>query len=545
MGGKQSSFSPYNSCLAQIANGSLQDCAADQALVPKAKDAVSISPVVKERFIKISDDAPTPSNLIAAIENDNVVFLHQLLSADADVNFHITNDKRTPLHFAASRGLTNITALLLDRQADVFAQTSQGYRAIYFAAIERHVKVFRVLLMSELGCKRPCGQVPTGWTAGSICKAMVGYPERVRSCYIPLAHVVGDQQLIDLWQVHLESAGLDQPIKPVSKSQTETFLHLLINTGRCHAIETLLHLGVEVEGFDKSGFQPIHLAARLADLDILSALIEKGADVNAKSADGETAILTALDTDPDGSVVKLLLQKGADINTVDKQGFSVLDRAAKGNYSCIVADLLKLGPDVGKCWYEGLLFYTASQGNLDFVRGLLKKGFSPNSVRAGKMPHHMASEQGHAEALHELLVNNCLINEMAFGGRTALELSVKNRSFNTAKLLIQHGASLDVSPSRTPKPFWLSGTASDLKMAILKSANPGIEDMTKASLMAVVDTDVKPMIDSYLGEPMLLGELCRRTIRRHIISAHPNHSIWTNVQKLNLPKVLRSYILLE
>jgi uncharacterized protein len=58
-------------------------------------------------------------------------------------------------------------------------------------------------------------------------------------------------------------------------------------------------------------------------LDVVQALIAKGADVNAKRNDGLTALMTASRRDRI-DVVQALLDRGADVNAKDNSGLTAL-----------------------------------------------------------------------------------------------------------------------------------------------------------------------------------------------------------------------------
>ena len=66
---------------------------------------------------------------------------------------------------------------------------------------------------------------------------------------------------------------------------------------------------------------------RASDPAVVQALVEKGADVNAKAEDGATPLIIAVGRG-DPKVVKALLDNGADANAKDKNGRTALMRAS-------------------------------------------------------------------------------------------------------------------------------------------------------------------------------------------------------------------------
>jgi len=84
---------------------------------------------------------------------------------------------------------------------------------------------------------------------------------------------------------------------------------------------------------------PLHDAALAGNLSEVTALLEKGDDVDVKAASGATALFFAA-YEGHLEVVKLLLEKGADVNAKDLRGKTALMWAVqKGRTE--IADLLR------------------------------------------------------------------------------------------------------------------------------------------------------------------------------------------------------------
>ena len=87
----------------------------------------------------------------------------------------------------------------------------------------------------------------------------------------------------------------------------------LLDNGKLDCVKALIEAGADLNAKENDGWTALHLAACNGKLDCVKALIEAGADLNAKDNDGWTALHLAarygkLDC------VKALIEAGADLN---------------------------------------------------------------------------------------------------------------------------------------------------------------------------------------------------------------------------------------
>ncbi len=99
---------------------------------------------------------------------------------------------------------------------------------------------------------------------------------------------------------------------------------------------------------DMSGFSagetPLIVAAMKGETDIAALLISKGAKVNAKTKDGQTALIYAARAPDDRSdVAQLLIENGADVNAKDKTGMTALAYALKKRDLALFKILMESG----------------------------------------------------------------------------------------------------------------------------------------------------------------------------------------------------------
>ena len=91
---------------------------------------------------------------------------------------------------------------------------------------------------------------------------------------------------------------------------------------------------------------------RKGHTETVKLLLDKGADVNMNTDNGDTALIEASDNGHI-EIVKLLLDKGADVNAKNVVGNTALILAAAGGHSRIVSMLLNNGADVNATSYNG------------------------------------------------------------------------------------------------------------------------------------------------------------------------------------------------
>ena len=104
-------------------------------------------------------------------------------------------------------------------------------------------------------------------------------------------------------------------------------------------LRALLEKGADVNAKNKYDDTALIHAAYAGDTDTVAVLLEKGADVNAKDDMGRTALIEAA-RQGRTETVRALLEVGADVTTRDKEGETALSKAEKHNYSDVIA-LLK------------------------------------------------------------------------------------------------------------------------------------------------------------------------------------------------------------
>ncbi len=110
-------------------------------------------------------------------------------------------------------------------------------------------------------------------------------------------------------------------------------------------LKALLHDGANIHAVEpKYRSNALHLAAnKCSNPKIIEALIDAGADINARNYLGETPLIMAVQANDNTRIFSELLSCGADINICDWQGHNVMEYARREKRAYIITILKQLG----------------------------------------------------------------------------------------------------------------------------------------------------------------------------------------------------------
>jgi ankyrin repeat protein len=115
-------------------------------------------------------------------------------------------------------------------------------------------------------------------------------------------------------------------------------------------------------------------------LDVVHLLLDRGADVNAKTKHGWTALMSA-GMEGQTEVAKALIAKGADVNARTDTGLTPLMLPARLGYTAFVKELVEHGAEINEQENKDRmtpLMLAAMQGNTEVVKFLVGKGADVN-----------------------------------------------------------------------------------------------------------------------------------------------------------------------
>jgi ankyrin repeat protein len=318
--------------------------------------------------------------LMTAARVGNLEAVKALLARGANPNAQERREQ-TALMWAAAEGHATVVRALIEAGATTNATLTSGFTPLFFAVREGHIDVVRVLLEAGVNVNEP---LKPKEDRPALTEGASDQP--VKSGPSPLLMAVenGHFELA----IALVEAGADPndqrtgftPLHAISwvrkPDASDTGVPPPIGSGRLTSLQfvrALVDRGANVNArvgkgiprpsvsatmLGMEGSTAFLMAADRADVPLMRELLKAGADPLLPNADKSTPLMAAagLGTanpleeagteDEALEAVKMLLDLGADMNAVDNKGDTAMHGAAYGNFPTIVQLLADRGADI-------------------------------------------------------------------------------------------------------------------------------------------------------------------------------------------------------
>ncbi|XP_029036124.1 uncharacterized protein LOC117603560 isoform X4 [Osmia lignaria lignaria] len=392
----------------------------DKGELTKTPSPLNINEAIEEEVLNQKSARILKNDLLlyeAVIKNEADT-VRKVLKETVDVNSK-NNYGRAPIHWAASRGNTEIIEMLIQSKCDIEAKDKFGMRPLHMAARYGHRDAVKMLI-----------------NAGASVSAMNKKQHTLLMC----AARGNNIRVVEYLSEAVESLNGD-----ATDCTGATALHHAASAGHPAMITALSNISrIELNATDKKGQTPIHCACAEEHLEAVEVLIGLGANGDAQDNEGNTPLHVATRT-RHTAIAQLLLKAGANTELTDEMGFTPLHVAASQGCKGILDSMIQHGAALNKqCKYGNTPLHLACQNNeVETVEILINKGVDLNCLNSRlQSPIHIAAEMGHTDICELLLAAGANIEQREQSGRTPLYIAARG-SFTAIVDMIIKTARLD------------------------------------------------------------------------------------------------------
>ena len=442
-----------------------------------------VAAILLEQGADVKEHNEGRSLLLNAAHLGNVTMLKMLVAKGADIN-GVSEDGTTTLMAAASEGRVEAVNYLLEQGCPLTQRNKNGdLSALDIAVTQSRLDVVKAILDS------PNYKL----TFGDDCS----YAWRA------VDNVTIDNR--DVCRYIYERTG-----GPADNGAR--ILHWAVTEGRSQLLKFLIDQGIDMKTPNSDGWSAFHAAVMIGQLSIAGDILNTGFDINYAGHQSRTALHQAIASNQPESVeflvshhpkmnirdedlqlpIHIAIDRGStdalqdlplsaeDFNSNDFGGQSLVSFAAGSGDNKLLRILLEKEGKLEEP-RKSSLHQAIKAGDIDLVRKLIGHGADLNHKDAdGYSPLREAVLSNNHQAALALLVSGAYIESNCNEKVTPLASAVKRNDMEMAKLLIDHGADVNVVEAMNGCPILVDAAwrGFDAMVGLLISAGADIQAKT-------------------------------------------------------------------
>ncbi|TDQ06613.1 ankyrin repeat domain-containing protein [Pedobacter metabolipauper] len=275
-----------------------------------------------------------------------------LLSQPGNEVNKVTHDSRNYLHWAASKGNTEVMEYLLSKGAVIDNEDSHGSTPLFFAAgaAQSNTKVYDLLIAKGADLKKDVNSDG----ANVLLLAIANDKELALTNYfvskgldLNSTDAAGNNAFsyaARSGNVEVLKSLVQKGIKPNPYAMLMAAQGSRRGANTIEVYQYLESLNIKPAVTGKNGENVLHAIVRKQNqTDIIKYFLARGVDVNQQDEEGNSVFMNAVAANRDTAVIVMLLPHIKNINLVNEKGVSALAMAVRGNLPGVVSYLIGKG----------------------------------------------------------------------------------------------------------------------------------------------------------------------------------------------------------
>ena len=320
-------------------------------------------------------------------------------------------DCETSLHIAVRKGFTQLVKLFLIHGGKALkCPNKYGLLPIHYSVLANNSGLVQLLLNKGDNIDEPCHS--------NISKAN----------FVPKEYRLENEDMLFTWEINSANIRpLENDIRVNTTCVCDTTpLHLAARFGFVEILTVLIENGANISGRDCNGSTALHIAACHNQFAVFKKLVEQGVDPNVKSFNGSTPFHSAALCSAKDLFIPIY-KLGANAYLRDNNGMTVVHYAAlycESNQPLVLYDDFNVTESVknlsSEKWLESFVLFALSLDSPDFISAARNDGQTVLHILA-KCGHYV----GVLEILNMARVKKAdIVNIRDNSGNTAVDLAL-------------------------------------------------------------------------------------------------------------------------